>query len=169
MWKAQDEVLGTRRIQSVPEARHLISMGHSYSNVLVHVVFSTKNRAKMIPHDRQEDLGRYITGIATNIKVNILAIGGMPDHMHLLVGLPGTIGHSTAIQKIKENSSKWMGPDFEWQEGFGAFSVSDSRRGDVIAYIHNQEEHHKKRNFEEEFIELLKAHNVDYDPRYVFG
>ncbi|HEU5234880.1 MAG TPA: IS200/IS605 family transposase [Terriglobales bacterium] len=144
-------------------------MGHSYSNVLVHIVFSTKNRAKIIPRDHQEDLWRYMTGIAKSVKANVLAIGGMPDHIHALVALPGTIGHSTLIQKIKENSSKWMGSKFEWQEGFGAFSVSDSRRDDVIAYIHNQEEHHKKRNFEEEFIALLKAHNVDYDPRYVFG
>ena len=144
-------------------------MGHSYSNVLVHIVFSTKNRAKIIPRDRQEDLRRYMTGIAKSVKANVLAIGGMPDHIHTLVALPGTIGYSTVIQKIKENSSKWLGPKFEWQEGFGAFSVSDSRRDDVIAYIHNQEEHHKKRSFEEEFIALLKAHNVDYDPRYVFG
>ena len=110
-----------------------------------------------------------MTGIAKNIKVNVLAIGGMADHFHTLIALPGTLGHSTVIQKIKENSSKWMGLKFEWQEGFGAFSVSDSRREDVIAYINNQEEHHRKRNFEEEFIALSKAHNVDYDPRYVFG
>jgi hypothetical protein len=90
----------------------------------------------------------------------------------MLIALPGTLGYSTAIQKMKASSSKWMSKevhDFGWQEGFGTFSVSDSRRDDVIAYIHNQEEHHKKHNFDEEFIALLKAHNVDYDPRYVFG
>jgi REP element-mobilizing transposase RayT len=140
-------------------------MGHSYSNFLIRIVFSTKNRAKIIPRDRQGDLWRYMTGIAKNVKVNVLAIGGMPDHIHTLIALPGTIGHSTVIQKMKGNSSKRMGPKFEWQEGFGAFSVSDSRREDVLAYIHNQEEHHRKRNFEEEFIALLTAHNVDYDPR----
>ena len=144
-------------------------MGHSYSNVLVHAVFSTKNRAKIIPPDRQEQLWRYMVGIAKHHKVNVISIGGMSDHIHMLMALPGIIGHSTAIQKVKENSSKWMGRSFEWQEGYGAFSVSDSRRKDVIAYIRNQEKHHKKRNFEEEFIALLKAHNVDYDPRYVFG
>ena len=110
-----------------------------------------------------------MVGIGKNLKVNVIAIGGITDHIHMLVALPGTLGHSTAIQKIKENSSKWMGPKFEWQEGFGAFSVSDSRREDVIGYIRNQEEHHKKRSFEDEFIALLKAHKVDYDPRYVFG
>src|SRR5690348_5473135 len=124
-------------------------MGHSYSNVLVHVVFSTKNRTKIIARDRQEDLCRYMVGIGKNLKVNVIAIGGITDHIHMLMALPGTLGHSTAIQKIKENSSKWMGSKFEWQEGFGAFSVSDSRREDVIAYIRNQEEHHKKRNFED--------------------
>ena len=88
-------------------------MGHSHSNVLVYVVFSTKNRSKIIPCDRQEDLWRYMTGIVKNIKVNVLAIGGMADHIHTLIALPGTLGHSTVIQKIKENSSKWMGPKFE--------------------------------------------------------
>ena len=126
-------------------------------------------QGRIISRDRQEDLWQYMVGIGKNLKVNVIAIGGISDHIHTLVTLPGTIGHSTVIQKIKQNSSKWMGPNFEWQEGFGAFSVSDSRREDVIAYIRNQEEHHRKRNFEEEFIALLKAHNVDYDPRYVFG
>jgi REP element-mobilizing transposase RayT len=147
-------------------------MGHSYSNVLIHIVFSTKNRTKSIPRDRHEELWRYMTGIAKNLEVNILAIGGMPNHVHILSAIPGTLGYSTAIQKIKASSSKWMKKgvrNFGWQEGFGAFSVSDSRRDDVIAYIHNQEEHHKKRSFDEEFIALLKAHNVDYDPRYVLG
>lgn len=147
-------------------------MGHSYSNVLLHIVFSTKNRRKIIPPDHQEQLWKYITGIVHNLHGNVLAIGGMPDHTHILLAQPGTIGFSTMVQKIKTNSSGWMEEtvkDFEWQEGFGAFSVSDSRRADVIAYIRNQEEHHKKRNFEEEFIALLKAHNVDFDPRYVFG
>ena len=79
-------------------------MGHSYSNVLVHVVFSTKNRAKIIPPDRQEELWRYMVGIGKNLKVNVIAIGGMPDHIHVLMALPGMIGHSTAIQKVKEKS-----------------------------------------------------------------
>ena len=144
-------------------------MGHSYCNVLIHTVFSTKNRAKIISRDRQDELWRYMTGIAKNHDSNVLAIGGMPDHIHMLIALPGSVAYSTAIQKIKAGSSKWMGHDFAWQEGFGAFSVSDSHRDEVISYIHNQEEHHKKRSFEEEFIALLKAHNVDYDPRYVFG
>ena len=147
-------------------------MGHSYYNVLIHVVFSTKNRLKSIPRDRQEELWRYITGIARNHDISVIAIGGMPDHLHTLMALPGTVACSTAIQKIKSNSSKWMAGfvgDFCWQEGFGAFSVSDSRRNQVIAYIHNQEEHHKKRTFEEEFVALLKAHKIDYDPKFVFG
>jgi putative transposase len=118
-------------------------MGHSYSNVLLHIVFSTKNRRKIIPPDHQE---QHITGIVHNLHGSVLAIGGMPDHTHILLAQPGTIGFSTMVQKIKTNSSGWMEEtvkDFEWQEGFGAFSVSDSRRADVIAYIRNQEEHHK--------------------------
>ena len=147
-------------------------MGHSYSNVMIHIVFSTKNRKENIPPDREEELWRYMTGMAKNLDTNVLAIGGMPDHIHILDAIPGVLGFSEVIQKIKTNSSKWMKGfvnDFGWQEGFGAFSVSDSRRDDVIAYIREQEEHHKKRTFEEEFIALLKAHGVEYDPKYVFG
>jgi REP element-mobilizing transposase RayT len=113
-----------------------------------------------------------MTGISKNLDANVLAIGGMPDHIHILMAQPGPLRFSVLIQKIKANSSRWMSretADFSWQEGFGAFSVSDSRREDVIAYILNQEEHRKKRSFEEEFIALLKAHHVDYDPKYVFG
>lgn len=113
-----------------------------------------------------------MTGIAKRIHVRVLAIGGMPDHIHILIVLPGVMPFSSAIQKIKTYLSKWMVKsvrDFGWQEGFGAFSVSESRRDDVIAYIRNQEEHHNKREFEEEFIALLEAHHVDYDPKYVFG
>ena len=147
-------------------------MGHSYHNVLIHIVFSTKERRKLIAREHQENLWRYITGIAKNLDTNVLSIGGMPDHIHILLAQPGMMPFSTIIQKIKINSSKWMEDtvrNFEWQEGFGAFSVSNSRRKAVIDYIHNQEKHHKKRSFEDEFIALLKAHNIDYDPKYVFG
>jgi REP-associated tyrosine transposase len=147
-------------------------MGHSYFNVLVHVVFSTKGRRKLIPVHKQEELWKYMSGIANNLATGTLAIGGMSDHVHLLLAVPGTINMSTAIQKIKTGSSKWLKAqvrDFSWQEGFGAFSVSASHRNDVIEYIRNQPQHHKKRTFEEEFVALLKAVGVEYDPKYVFG
>jgi REP element-mobilizing transposase RayT len=96
----------------------------------------------------------------------------MTDHTHLLLAMPGTIPFSEVVQKIKASSSGSMSEQvrgFHWQEGFGAFSVSASHRDEVIHYIHNQAEHHKKRSFEEEFIALLKAIGVSYDPKYVFG
>src|SRR5436305_1181313 len=147
-------------------------MGHSYINVLVHIVFSTKERRKIIPTDKQEELWKYMTGIARNLRVNTVAIGGMPDHIHMLIAESGTIPISTVLQKVKGGSSKWLGKQgrgFAWPEGFGAFGVSVSHRDKVIAYIRNQPEHHKKRSFEEEFLALLEAVGVDYDPRYVFG
>jgi len=147
-------------------------MGHSYINVFVHIVFSTKERRKIIPTDKQEELWKYMTGIARKLGVNTIAIGGMPDHIHMLVAESGVLPISSLLQKVKGSSSKWLGAQlrgFAWQEGFGAFGVSASHRDKVIAYIQNQPEHHKKRSFEEEFLTLLKAVGVDYDPRYVLG
>lgn len=147
-------------------------MGHSYVNVLAHVVFSTKNRRSTIPLHKQEELWKYLAGTARNLGTPTIATGGMPDHVHLLLALSGPLSISTTVQKIKVSSSKWLATeirDFAWQEGFGAFGVSSSQRQEVIAYIRNQSEHHKKRTFEEEFKALLKAVGVDYDPRYVFG
>ena len=147
-------------------------MGHSYLNILIHLVFSTKERRKLIPANKQEELWRYLTGIAKNLGCSVLAVGGMPDHVHLLIALNGTVPFSEFVQKLKANSSRWMSQgkrEFVWQQGFGAFGVSASHRDDVIAYIHNQPEHHKKRTFEEEFVALLKAVGIEYDPRYVFG
>jgi putative transposase len=147
-------------------------MGHSYVNVLTHLVFSTKNRRKLIPINKQEELWRYLTGIGKNLRTNVLAVGGMPDHVHLLIVLTGPMSISELVQKLKASSSKWMSQaerDFAWQQGFGAFGVSASHRDEVIAYIHNQPEHHRKRSFEEEFVALLNAVGVEYDPRYVFG
>jgi REP element-mobilizing transposase RayT len=102
----------------------------------------------------------------------MVAIGGTENHLHVLLGLPATMSLSDAVRTLKANSSRWMRdarPDFGWQEGYGAFSVSPSNAEIVKEYIRNQREHHKKRNFEEEFIALLKKSGVDYDPRYVFG
>jgi REP element-mobilizing transposase RayT len=147
-------------------------MGHSYLNILVHVVFSTKERRKLIAVEKQDELWRHLTGTGKNLGFSVLAVGGISDHVHLLIVLPGMMQPSVAVQKLKANSSSWMSQHvrgFSWQEGFGAFSVSASDRDQVIRYIHKQAEHHKKRTFEEEFVALLKAVGVAYDPKYVFG
>jgi len=110
-------------------------MGHTYAANLVHIVFSTKDRASTISEQRQSELWAYLQGIARNLKSETLAIGGMPDHVHLLISVPRSIALSGLVMKVKANSSKWMGVDFAWQEGYGAFSVSPSNIDIVQRYI----------------------------------
>ncbi|HEV2398145.1 MAG TPA: IS200/IS605 family transposase [Candidatus Sulfotelmatobacter sp.] len=147
-------------------------MSHTYCTNLVHCVFSTKNRADLIPDEIRERLFAYIFGIGRNLRIEILALGGIPNHIHIMTAIPAKLCVSNIIRDFKANSSRWMSennPGFSWQEGFGAFSVSPSQVSIVKRYIRNQAEHHKKRNFEEEFLLLLKKSGVEYDPRYVFG
>ena len=147
-------------------------MSHTYCTNLIHCVFSTKNRANLITEEIREHLFAYIFGIAKNLHFEILALGGIANHIHILTAIPPKLALSNAIRDVKANSSRWMSentPGFSWQEGFGAFSVSPSQVEGVKRYIRNQAEHHKKRNFEEEFLLLLKKSGVEYDPKYVFG
>ena len=143
--------------------------GHSYPNVLVHAIFSTKQRRNSIPSEKLQHLWRYFGGIARNHDIPLIRAGGTRNHVHLLFPLPATKALSDVIGILKASSSKWLSPKFEWQVGYGAFGVSASNREKVIAYIDNQEKHHKKRTFEEEFLAFLKSGGVEYDPRYVFG
>ena len=145
-------------------------MSHSYSSALLHAVFSTKDRQATI--DDPEKLWAYIIGIEKNLGIHPIATGGTDNHVHLLLALPGTINFSAVIQKIKANSSRWMKGrvhGFAWQEGFGVFSVSPSHVQAVTRYIRNQEQHHRERNFEDEFISMLEKAGIEYDRRYVFG
>ena len=142
--------------------------GHSYPNVLVHAIFSTKQRRNTIPAEKLEDLWRYFGGIARNHDIPLLRAGGTRNHAHVLFALPATKTIADVIGTLKSNSSRWLSPRFEWQTGYGAFGVSASNRKRVIEYIDNQERHHKKRTFEDEFLAFLKAAGVDYDPRFVF-
>jgi putative transposase len=147
-------------------------MSHTYTANIVHCVFSTKQRAPMIAADRQEHLWAYLLGIARNLKIKILAIGGVADHLHLLIALPPTMNLAKVMCDLKANSSRWLnetGGHFAWQDGYAAFSVSPSRIGDVQRYIRNQAEHHKKRNFEEEFVDLLRKSGIRFEEKYVLG
>jgi len=148
-------------------------MGHSYTSVFVHCVFSTKDRRKTISPAIQERFWAYLIGTASSYGIEALATGGMADHIHMLLALPSTKSVAEAIQKLKANSSRWVrehGTNFAWQEGYGAFSVSPSQVETVKTYIRNQPEHHKKRSFEQEFLALLKKKaGVKYDARFVFG
>jgi REP element-mobilizing transposase RayT len=141
----------------------------------MHCVFSTKNRQKTITPDLDERLWPYLGGIARENKMNAISIGGIEDHVHLLLSLPSTLSVSKGLQLIKGGSSKWIHETFpaqrgfEWQEGYGAFSISKSIVPETIEYIKNQKEHHRVKTFQEEFIAFLKKHEIDYDERYVWG
>ncbi len=147
-------------------------MPHAYVSTFMHCVFSTKERKLLIPLDLQEQLWAYIYGIAHNHGIGLLAVGGVSDHLHLLIALPPKLPLSVALQKIKANSSRWMGEhgkNFAWQEGYGAFSVGASQLQAVKEYIRSQPEHHKKHSFEEEFLALLSKYNIRFDRNEVFA
>ena len=152
--------------------RNSSQMSHSYSQILVHGIFSTKGRKNLIPENMQNRLWAYMTATAKKDSVRVIAICGISNHAHIFFALPATLTVAKAMMDLKANSSRWMneqGVRFSWQKGYGAFSVSASQVDAVKKYIKNQKEHHRKRNFEEEFIVFLKKYHVDYDPKYVFG
>ncbi len=145
-------------------------MSHTHAHILLHCVFSTKERQNLIRNP--EELWRYVAALAHAKNIHVVAAGGTENHLHMLILLPQTVTLAVAMREIKANSSRWLRESsavFQWQEGYGAFSVSQSRRQAVVDYIANQAQHHQKRSFEEEFVALLKNSGVQYDPRYVFG
>jgi REP element-mobilizing transposase RayT len=148
---------------------------HSYVSALFHCVFSTKERRRTITEDLQERLWPYMGGVARENKMRALAIGGIEDHVHLLISIPSTLTIAKAMQLIKGASSKWVHEtfpeqrDFEWQEGYAALSVGISQVPDTKTYIANQREHHRTKTFQEEYIAFLERHGIEYDPRYVWG
>ena len=148
-------------------------MSHTYISELVHIVFSTKERAPSIGPEIKDRLWSFLGGIARRNGFKALAVGGTSDHVHLLISLPATLAVAKAVQLLKGGSSKWLNeavkPRFEWQEGYGAFSVGISQENATIAYINSQEEHHRTRSFEDEFLAFLHRHHIAYDTRYVWG
>lgn len=147
-------------------------MPHTYSQNVIHVVFSTKERRKTISKEFQPRMWSYVAGICKSEGIFAHAIGGAEDHIHLLIQVPASLSLAKAVNTIKSNSSRWAneeGHKFTWQQGYAAFSVSASLVPRVVRYIQTQEAHHKKMSFEEELLALLKKHGVEFDPNFVFG
>jgi REP element-mobilizing transposase RayT len=147
-------------------------MAHTYPNILIHCIFSTKQRRNSIPDDLREKLSMYFVGIGKAHGLSVLCTGGTANHCHLLIVLPATMNLAKAMQVLKANSSRWLGEhgfDFAWQDGYGAFSVSASNVKAVRYYIEHQADHHAKHSFEDEFVSLLQKSGVKYDPEFVFG
>ena len=149
-------------------------MANTCISLNIHIIFSTKDRAPMIDVEWRERLWAYLGGISRENKMKALEIGGVADHVHMLVSLPSTLSAAKAVQLLKGNSSKWINETFpgksrfQWQEGYGAFSVSSSQIKVTIEYIRGQEEHHRKKTFQEEYLAFLKRHGVSYDERYLW-
>lgn len=150
-------------------------MSHSYKVHYFHLIWSTKQRKPHIVPDVQSRLYAYIGGIVRNHKGKLLEIGGLPDHIHMLIELKDLDNFSYVIRNIKACSSLWVHQhfsqlkDFAWQEGYGSFSVSYSALEQVQKYIQCQEQHHAKMSFEEEYLKLLNLHQLKYDERFVLG
>jgi len=149
-------------------------MANTFTQIYVHIVFSVKGRQNFIQKSWKDELHKYICGIVNGKDQKVYAIGGMADHIHLLVSIKPTISISDLVRDIKANSSKWINEKqyvvgkFQWQEGFGAFSYGQSQLDIVITYINNQEQHHEQKTFKDEYMELLQRFNIIYDEKYLF-
>ena len=150
-------------------------MAQSLSMILLHVIFSTKDRKPMIAPELADELYRYLASACDAHGSHAYRIGGMPDHVHIACTLSRTVALSKLVEEIKKSSSKWIKErdqrcaGFAWQGGYGAFSLGQSQLDAVIQYIERQEEHHAKKTFKEEFVEFLCKYNVEYDERYVWS
>ncbi len=148
-------------------------MGGTYSQLYIHVVFSVKGRQALLSPDWRKELFSYISGIISAKGHKSIIVNGVADHVHILLGMKPSIALSDIVRDIKNNSSKfitekkWIRNRFEWQTGYGAFSYSHSQLSKIYRYIQNQERHHQKRNFKEEYIDLLQHFDIAYDERYI--
>jgi REP element-mobilizing transposase RayT len=150
-------------------------MANTYTSLHYHLIFSTKNREPWLHRDIEQRIWEFLGGIARRNDMKALQIGGIEDHVHLIVGVPATLAVSKALQLLKGSSSTWIHetfPDltqFQWQDGYGAFTVSKSQLPEVIHYVAHQRDHHHDRTFQEEYRAFLEKHGIEYDERYVWG
>ena len=149
-------------------------MPNTYSQISIHSVFAVKGRDNLITREWKDELFKYISGIITGNGAKSLAVGGWKDHVHIFFGMPVTICISDFMSIVKANSSKWINEKgfvkgkFQWQSGYGAFSYSRSQRHQVIKYIMTQEEHHKMKTFQEEYVKMLADFEIEHDEKYLF-
>ena len=149
-------------------------MANTYTQVHIQIVFAVRYRQNLIQSGWEDELYKYMTGIIQNHGHKVLALNGMPDHIHILIGMRPTQGLSVLVQQVKQDSSKWINLKgyvkgrFSWQSGYGAFSYSKSQVPKIIAYIRNQKEHHKIKTFTEEYIAFLKKNEIDFKTEYIF-
>ncbi len=149
-------------------------MANTYTQIHLQFVFVVKFRKALIDKSFKEELYQYITGIVQSYGHKMLAINGVEDHVHVFIGMRPTQSISDLMQDIKGSSSKWINEKkflkvkFEWQEGYGAFSYSKSHVQNVINYVNNQEKHHAKQTFRDEYLDFLKKFDIEYDERYIF-
>ncbi len=150
-------------------------MPQSHSNVILHVVFSTKNRDPFLDHEIRGRMHGYLATLCRDLDSTCHIVGGVADHVHIVTSLPRTLSQSQLLEDIKKKSSSWIkGIDpsqyekFSWQRGYGAFSVSPSNRDEVVGYAATQKEHHRKLTFQEEYRKLLEKHQIEWDERYVW-
>jgi REP element-mobilizing transposase RayT len=150
-------------------------MANTYTSLHYHIVFSTKNRHPWIHADIEQRVWEYLGGIARQNDMKAVQIGGIEDHLHVVLAVPPTMAVSKAVQLLKGGSSKWIHEmlpalgDFEWQQGYGAFTVSKSQLPSVIQYAANQRDHHRQRSFQDEYRAMLEQHGVEYDERFLWG
>jgi putative transposase len=149
-------------------------VANTFTSLHYHLVFSTKDRQTWITEEIEARVWAFLGGIARENGMKAIQVGGRPDHIHILVGIPPTFAVSKAVQFIKGGSSKWIKAEFPgmgafaWQDGYGAFTVSKSGLLDVVEYIQGQKEHHRVKTFQEEFLAFLQRHEVEYDSRYLW-
>jgi len=146
----------------------------TFSQIYIQIVFAVKGRENLILNSWEDELYKYITGIIQNKGQKLIAINGMPDHIHILIGMKPICCLSDLVREVKKasnsfiNDKKFVKGSFHWQEGYGAFSYSHSALDNVVAYIDNQKAHHKKKSFKEEYLEILNKFNVEYKEEYLF-
>ncbi|MGB0869415.1 MAG: IS200/IS605 family transposase [Flavobacteriales bacterium] len=149
-------------------------MPNTYTQLYIQIVFAVKGRQNLVSEEIREKVEKYICGIVSKNKAKPLAIYCNPDHLHLFIGLNPAVSISDLVRDIKANSSRWINEhqwiskQFRWQNGYGAFSYSKSAIDNVVKYIHNQPNHHRKKSFKDEYISLLKTYEINFDERYLF-